>query len=159
MGRDAEKAVEAGRRGGRGAKERGRGPWVCRVAAPRLRGSWPSGEIRKISQIVLLTAWCQRLPRPATCTTVAANGQDSDSLNTCGIFCDGMDRAAMESATPAGMRGRCSETRRTDREYSSFTDCGRDRRGKQILDCLEQYPDVSGMSLCETGELIQFCVD
>ena len=49
----------------------------------------------------------------------------------------------------------------------SFTDCGRDRRGEQILDCVEQYPElllwgnrsVSGMSLCETGQLIQFCVD
>ena len=28
-----------------------------------------------------------------------------------------------------------------DREYSSSTDCGRDRRGEQILDCVEQYPE------------------
>ena len=28
-----------------------------------------------------------------------------------------------------------------DREYSSFTDCGRDRRGEQILDLVEQYPE------------------
>ena len=42
-----------------------------------------------------------------------------------------------------GMRGICWETWRTgaDREYSSFTDCGRDRRGGQILDCVEQYPE------------------
>ena len=26
-------------------------------------------------------------------------------------------------------------------EYSSFTDCGRVRRGEQILDCVEQYPE------------------
>ena len=68
-----------------------------------------------------------------------------------------------------GMRGICWETWRTgaDREYSSFTDCGRDRRGEQILDCVEQYPEsllggnrsVSDMSLCETGQLIQICVD
>ena len=40
-----------------------------------------------------------------------------------------------------GMRGICWETWRTgaDREYSSFTDCGRDRRGEQVLDCVEQY--------------------
>ena len=42
-----------------------------------------------------------------------------------------------------GMRGICWETWRTgaDREYSSFTDCGRDRRGEQILDLVEQYPE------------------
>ena len=56
-----------------------------------------------------------------------------------------------------GMRGICWETWRTgaDREYSSFTDCGRnrrgeyssftdcgrDRRGEQIFDCVEQYPE------------------
>ena len=28
-----------------------------------------------------------------------------------------------------------------DREYSSFTDCGRDRKGEQILDCVEHYPE------------------
>ena len=41
------------------------------------------------------------------------------------------------------MRGICWEIWRTgaDREYSSFTDCGRDRRGEQILDCVEQYPE------------------
>ena len=47
-------------------------------------------------------------------------------------------------------------------EYSSSTECGRDRRGKQILDCVEEYPEfllcghqsVSWMSLCETGQLI-----
>ena len=43
-----------------------------------------------------------------------------------------------------GMRGICWETWRTgaDREYSSITDCGRDRRGEQILDCVEQYPEL-----------------
>ena len=43
----------------------------------------------------------------------------------------------------SGMRGICWETWRTvaDREYSSFTDCGRDRRGEQILDLVEQYPE------------------
>ena len=37
-----------------------------------------------------------------------------------------------------GMRGTCWETWRTgaDCEYSSFADCGRDRRGEQILDCV-----------------------
>ena len=68
-----------------------------------------------------------------------------------------------------GMRGKCWETWRTgtNREYSSFTDCGRDRRSEQILVCVEQYPEpllrgnrsVSGMSLCETSQLIQICVD
>ena len=42
-----------------------------------------------------------------------------------------------------GMRAICWETWRTgaDREYSSFTDCGRDRRGEHIFDCVEQYPE------------------
>ena len=42
-----------------------------------------------------------------------------------------------------GMRAVCWETWRTgvDREYSSFTDCGRDRRGEHIFDCVEQYPE------------------
>ena len=26
-------------------------------------------------------------------------------------------------------------------EYSSYTDCGRDRRGEQILDCVEEHPE------------------
>ena len=69
MGRDAEKAVVAGRRGGRGAKERGRGRGRGRGCAAKqlygLRGSLPSGEIRKISQIIRLTAERQRHPRPA----------------------------------------------------------------------------------------------
>ena len=57
-----------------------------------------------------------------------------------------------------GMRGMCWETWRTgaDCEYSSFTDCGRDRRGEQILDWGNR--SVSDISLCETGQLIQFCV-
>ena len=40
-----------------------------------------------------------------------------------------------------GMRGMCWETWTTgaDRSYSSSTDCGRDRRGEQILDCVQQY--------------------
>ena len=33
----------------------------------------------------------------------------------------------------------CGRNRRG--EYSSSTDCGRDRRGEQILDCVEQYPE------------------
>ena len=39
------------------------------------------------------------------------------------------------------MRGICWETWRTgaDREYSISTDCGRDRRYEQILDCVEEY--------------------
>ena len=78
MGRGAEKAVVAGRRGGRGAKERGRGRGRG-CAASQLygfRGSWPSGETRKISQIIRLTAGRQRHPRPATAaTTVAATAR------------------------------------------------------------------------------------
>ena len=27
-----------------------------------------------------------------------------------------------------------------DREHSSYSDCGRDRRGEQILDCVDEYP-------------------
>ena len=35
------------------------------------------------------------------------------------------------------------ETWRTgaDREYSSYTDCGRDRRGEQTPDRAEEYPE------------------
>ena len=52
-------------------------------------------------------------------------------------------------------------------EYSSTTECGRDRRGEQILEWVMEYSEsllwgnqsVSRMSLCETGQLIRFCVD
>ena len=45
-------------------------------------------------------------------------------------------------------------------EYSSSTDCERDRRGEQILDCVKEHPEsllwgnqsVSWMSLCETNK-------
>ena len=68
MGRDAEKAVVAGRRCGRGAKERGRGRGCA--------ASQPSGEISKTSEIIRLTAWFQRYPRPETAaTTVAATAR------------------------------------------------------------------------------------
>ena len=69
MGRDAEKAVVAGLRGGRG-----RGSAASQLYG--FRGSWPSGEIRKTLQIIRLTAWWQRHPRPATAaTTVAATAR------------------------------------------------------------------------------------
>ena len=35
----------------------------------------------------------------------------------------------------------CGESHRLWKRYSSSTDCGRDRRGEQILDCVEEYPE------------------
>ena len=35
--------------------------------------------------------------------------------------------------------GKLGELEQADREYSSSTDCGRDRRYEQILDCEEEY--------------------